>query len=1167
MTGFYIKHPVLLLLLFPVFASAQPLMRDFIGVNVKTTLPYERMNRVGFTRNFHLWADDQGIGTNGGDFVCPLPIPEGSGINKIRWNPSYATGRYTRYDEFYALNPQRTIAVLHGNAPVMYGNSGELFAKPCCPEFNATVPGDPNDDANIHADPNSWKAIAIRASLFSARYGASSTIGFPAGFEQIAAKYIAAPDHTGLARGTVKYIEVFNEPDAAWHGADGINISLTGSALENDPGNYSKYYFRPDQYAAMLSAVYDGNKNSSAFEIRNANNQTVGHWGIHNLSPNTKVVLAGTADMRYDYLHFMRVKWDELRGPGDYPFDVVNYHFYSTTTHPAINDNTSTNPNATWDAFYRGRTFFGNGQGAFPESDNVNLRARISKLLSDRYATPSDFYGDNVSLFPDKPTWITEFGYDTKGTTATSVVPFCGFDAQTIQGQWITRYIMEASAARSLSGGLVVEKVFMYELNDDPSLGNGLFGNSGLLKTDGSPKKSWFHLRTLKSVLDATRFTKTNSDYSVAFLKDGVVLSADDPRLYTYSLASTSSNGPTIAAWVPKGKNDDCELIKYKGAILIKKLTSQINEPKPTIQAIEVMEHDEDGRRTKIDPSLIESVTLVTPNNETFNYWQINGIRPGDAQITLTETPIYLRVNQPFSESDRVPLPVENLAATCLGCNAAQLTWTKPVGQSYAYYSVYYQAIENNAPVPAFDPQAAILVVDRLPGSVTDAIVTDLENNVKYVFWVVPYTQNKNGGASSGVFTYTPVDMSVPEEGRHFVVKNDFNCSSCGIPFDQSQVSITQNPWVDPNNPTPFPLTAFWEALFPPDPATICSDLMNGASATPFGIQVGDGKTLQFIVDFDEPKYIDALYIFYATGTGRITIEYQEDCCDKWIKFNQIDTKDLSQGTANFFWYRIVNTLLNKVRIEKLRFTIVGLPETGINLKRFYLCARTAPDLCAEDAVQVVSQDELITPPTDAEVKYVDTHSAMVGWNPARHFVNNQEQNPLHRYTVRYGITTDAAGEIIQPTIRNYDGPEWGGDNELPLSPLVPNTTYYVDIFPDPEVYPCIKSAKPVARLRFTTLPTEKNAERSALNNEVSVTPLLLSPNPAGDVLRVQVPTNTYAQYRILHVNGVLIREGMLPFKQNLHEIGLKDLPNGVYIIALTGPAVPPEAKAFVIHR
>jgi hypothetical protein len=42
------------------------LMRDFIGINVKPAQSYDKMTRVGHTRNFHLWADDQIPNTVGG---------------------------------------------------------------------------------------------------------------------------------------------------------------------------------------------------------------------------------------------------------------------------------------------------------------------------------------------------------------------------------------------------------------------------------------------------------------------------------------------------------------------------------------------------------------------------------------------------------------------------------------------------------------------------------------------------------------------------------------------------------------------------------------------------------------------------------------------------------------------------------------------------------------------------------------------------------------------------------------------------------------------------------------------------------------------------------------------------------------------------------------------
>ncbi len=45
-------------------------MKDFFGVNLKSHLPYEKMKRVGYARNFHLWADDQG---NSGGGAAQLP--------------------------------------------------------------------------------------------------------------------------------------------------------------------------------------------------------------------------------------------------------------------------------------------------------------------------------------------------------------------------------------------------------------------------------------------------------------------------------------------------------------------------------------------------------------------------------------------------------------------------------------------------------------------------------------------------------------------------------------------------------------------------------------------------------------------------------------------------------------------------------------------------------------------------------------------------------------------------------------------------------------------------------------------------------------------------------------------------------------------------------------
>jgi hypothetical protein len=275
-----------LCLLIPTTIHAQPQMRDFIGINVKTQLPYERMTRMGNVRSYHRW-------------------PQGS--SGSHRNLSCNNNRYTHYDDFYGIMPQRTVAVLQSNAPITHNNADTLFNQAIRRTYNDTPL---SISANSFADPDRWLATTVHASLFAARCGTPLPGGYPVGFEQIAAQYVTAPDNTGLGRGSVGYIEVFNEPDAAWHQSDQVSVNVTGAAMETDPDTYTKYYFRPDQYAAMLSAVYDGHINSNTYNLLNLNNQVVGRWGIRNFSPKTRVVLAGTADLRYDYLYFLK-QWKD----------------------------------------------------------------------------------------------------------------------------------------------------------------------------------------------------------------------------------------------------------------------------------------------------------------------------------------------------------------------------------------------------------------------------------------------------------------------------------------------------------------------------------------------------------------------------------------------------------------------------------------------------------------------------------------------------------------------------------------------------------------------------------------------------------------------------------------------------------------------------------------
>lgn len=1104
---------------------AQVLMRDFIGVNVKPQLDYSRMARFGQAQAFHIWSEDQGNVVQS-QTLCPLETSNDPSIPKIRWNPSRNTNRYIRFDEFYRILPRKTLAVLHGSSPHMYANSGELFAKPLCPDYQQAL--------DLQDDPEAWLSHAKRASLFAARYAAPPAGGFHAGFATIAGSYIESPDHAGLGLRLVGHIEISNETDAAW--ADGLNTAVLGYDLDLDPGSPTKYYFRPREYGALLSAAYDGDENSPDFEIKNSQNEVVGHWGIKNLSSGATMVLAGTADMRYDYLYLLKKYWDETRGQGNYPFDVVNYHFYSTTLHPSIDGG------QYWNEIYHGRNFFGGGNGVYPESSNINLRGRIEKLLSDRIKPAngvSPALAETGTLFPDKPSWITEFGYDTEGPGGIKIIPFSDYDAQTIQGQWITRYFMEASAARE---GNSVQKVFMYELNDDPSVG-GQFHHSGLLAKEGTPKKSWYHLMTLKSVLDWSAFTKRNKDLEIAFLDNGIIKPVDDPRMYHYG----GEKKPTYAIWVPHGAD-----VRYDGAILLK--TENFGSGKPQLQAIEVVEYDEDGKRTEIHPDLIEPYTSADGKL----YWKVNGIRQGDTHISLTETPLYLRVNQNRMASDRIVPPVKDLAATCGGCSDVKLTWLKQ--GNYSYYNIYLQKLNCADPGPAvFDPINLTLVGERVSGYFAEALVSDLQENACYRFWVVPFMNNWNGvvgnAGVSPLFTYSPTDMSIPVLNKHYVDYTVGNCTPCVQPFMQNQISLDYDPGLSPG----YELPEFYKMLIPEAGADLCNEFE--FTPTNYGVNLGSGKNkVVFTLDLQGAKYADAIYFYYQTGSGRVRFEVLENCC---IRYSQVATIDIHDGaTQPNTWYRIFNTPLNYKNIEKIRVTIECLPEVGLNIRRMFFCLRPAPDACPEDGMKEIE----VVPVTNITVEDIDQYAATLQWAAARLFEEEQELPPVQAYRVRYGIALDATGKIVQPVEFTYETPAWGGENNLPLSPLVPNTTYFVDIEPDIDFYPCIPVIDHDSPFSFTTLPETQERQKTG-EALVKKPDLSLSPNPTEGLLQVSGLDKRFSRFRICYANGIAVYDGALAFEQETVSIQLPELPNGLYVVTFLGEQVLPASKAFLLNR
>ncbi len=293
-----------------------------------------------------------------------------------------------------------------------------------------TYPADQRDAENVpvkygkdFSDPNSYLEQAKVAFQYAARYGSNPNV------DRSLLSVNTTPRWSGdvvntvkVGLNSVKYIECENERDKWWRGR--------------------KAYQTAFEYAANLSAFYDGNKNTMGAGV-----------GVKNADPNMKVVMAGTALATTDYVKGM-VDWCRRHrgynadGSVNLCWDVINYHLYS-------NDfKTSQSGNAT--------------RGAAPEISGA------AEVAADFVETAHLYAGD-------MPVWVTELGYDINQNSPFKAIPIGSKPALETQADWILR----SSLLYARAG---IDRIFFYEMYDD-NVNNPLqFSSSGLLNPDKSRK-------------------------------------------------------------------------------------------------------------------------------------------------------------------------------------------------------------------------------------------------------------------------------------------------------------------------------------------------------------------------------------------------------------------------------------------------------------------------------------------------------------------------------------------------------------------------------------------------------------------------------------------------------------------------------------------------------
>jgi endoglucanase len=314
-----------------------------------------------------------------------------------------------------------------------------------------SYPADQQDVENVpvmygkdFSDPNSYIEQAKLAFQFAARYGSNKNVNTGLLSVDPTVRWTGDVANTvKVGLGLIRYIECDNERDKWWKGR--------------------KAYQTAYEYAANLSAFYDGNKNTMGPGV-----------GVKNADPNMQVVMCGTALATTDYIRGM-VDWCKQHrgyksdGTVNLCWDVINYHLYSN------NAGTSQGGNST--------------NGAAPET-------------SGAAATAQDFINAAHRYVQDMPIWVTELGYDLNQGSPLKAISIGTKSALQVEADWELR----SSLLYARSG---VQRAFFYEMYDQDASSTTQFASSGLMNTDGTRRPAADYLYQANKLLGAYSYSYT----------------------------------------------------------------------------------------------------------------------------------------------------------------------------------------------------------------------------------------------------------------------------------------------------------------------------------------------------------------------------------------------------------------------------------------------------------------------------------------------------------------------------------------------------------------------------------------------------------------------------------------------------------------------------------
>jgi hypothetical protein len=272
------------------------------------------------------------------------------------------------------------------------------------------------------------------------------------------------------------------DPEARWAG-DG-NVKKSGLNLLRflEPWNEEKWwlkgtegYVEPETMAALMSACYDGHEGKLG----------AGH-GIRTADPQMIVVMPGLTDFDMPYIEAMGDWFQKNRADQEWPCHVLNLHHYSN-----IGNKPKQHP-AQW-----------KNDGGCPPSEDKNFDT-VKDMIS---------LADSLGL----PTWITEFGYDTKAPSNMRIAGKNGKSDEQAQSD----ALVETFKKYREYG---VDACFLFNIHDDIGAADGgQFETSGIYSSKATgfiPKPAVTALKAYAQSLKPTEMaTAKNFEISAASFK------------------------------------------------------------------------------------------------------------------------------------------------------------------------------------------------------------------------------------------------------------------------------------------------------------------------------------------------------------------------------------------------------------------------------------------------------------------------------------------------------------------------------------------------------------------------------------------------------------------------------------------------------------------------